>query len=59
MTKATKDSEKEPTSQMVNFRTEPEVKKALEKAAKADSRTVSSLLQKITTDWLKERKWLK
>jgi hypothetical protein len=35
------------------------VKKALEKAAKADSRTVSSLLQKITTDWLKERKWLK
>jgi hypothetical protein len=59
MTKATKPPEKEPTSKMVNFRTEPGVKEALEKAAKADSRTVSSLLQKITTDWLKERKWLK
>jgi hypothetical protein len=37
----------------------PAVKVALEKAAKDDSRPVSSLVQKIVADWLKERKYLK
>jgi hypothetical protein len=37
----------------------PAVKVALEKAAKDDSMPVSSLVQKIVADWLKERKYLK
>jgi hypothetical protein len=37
----------------------PAVRTALEKAAKDDSRPVSSLVQKIVADWLKERKYLK
>jgi hypothetical protein len=37
----------------------PAVKVALEKAAKDDSRPVSSLVQKIVADWLKEKGYLK
>jgi hypothetical protein len=36
----------------------PAVNVALEKAAKDDSRPVSSLVQKIVADWLKERTYL-
>ena len=36
----------------------PAVKVALEKAAKDGSMPVSSLVQKIVADWLKERKYL-
>jgi predicted DNA-binding protein len=34
---------------------EPEVREALERAAKADGRTTASLVRKIVTDWLKRR----
>jgi len=37
----------------------PAVKIALEKAAKDDSRPVSSLVQKIVADWLRQMKYLK
>lgn len=39
----------------VSFRLPPETKSALEKAAKADSRSTSSLMEKLVTDWLKEK----
>jgi len=39
----------------LGFRVDPELKAALEKAAAEDSRTVSSLVKKILTDWAKER----
>lgn len=42
----------------VSFRLPQEVKDALEKAAKDDTRSVSSLLEKLTTDWLKDRGYL-
>ena len=38
---------------------DPQVKAALEKAAKSDARSVSSLIQKVLGDWLKEGKFLK
>jgi hypothetical protein len=37
----------------------PSVKTALDKAAADDARTTSQLVQKIITEWLKERKYLK
>lgn len=46
-------------SVVTTMRFDPAVKVALEKAAKADGRTVSSLVMKVLSDWLKERKWLK
>jgi hypothetical protein len=42
-----------------SIRLEPVVRAALERAAKDDARTVSSLVQKIIADWLKARKYLK
>jgi|GraSoi013_1_20cm_1032409.scaffolds.fasta_scaffold440801_1 hypothetical protein len=44
---------------VVTVRLDPQVKAALEKAAKSDARTVSSLIQKLLSDWLKEEKFLK
>lgn len=43
----------------LGVRLEEDVRKALTKAAKDDSRSVSSLLSKIVTDWLKENSYLK
>jgi hypothetical protein len=37
----------------------PAVRAALKKAAEDDARPVSSLVQKIVADWLKERRYLK
>ncbi|WP_082483823.1 Arc family DNA-binding protein [Rubellimicrobium mesophilum] len=37
----------------ISFRLPEETKAALERAAKADARSVSSLVTKILTDWLK------
>jgi hypothetical protein len=37
----------------LGIRLPPEVKDALQKAAKADVRSVSSLAEKVLTDWLK------
>ncbi|MBP2303293.1 hypothetical protein [Azospirillum picis] len=42
----------------LGFRVQPEVKEALEQAAKADMRSVSSLCEKILTEWLQERGFL-
>lgn len=42
----------------LGFRVEPEVKEALEKAAKADHRSVSSLIEKILVEWLKANGFL-
>jgi hypothetical protein len=38
----------------LGFRVEPEVKEALEKAAKADGRSVSNLIERILAQWLKD-----
>lgn len=42
----------------VSFRLPPEVKEAAERAAKADTRSVSSLVEKILTEWLKDKGYL-
>lgn len=43
----------------VSFRLPADVKEALEKAAKDDVRSVSSLMEKIVTHWLREHGYLK
>ncbi len=43
----------------LSFRVPPDLKAALEEAAAADSRSVSSLILKILTDWLRERRDMK
>jgi hypothetical protein len=42
----------------ISFRLPPEIKKALEKAAERDERSVSSLLEKITVNWLRYNGYL-
>jgi uncharacterized protein (DUF1778 family) len=42
----------------ISFRLTPDKKQALETAAEADSRSVSSMLDKIVSDWLKEQGYL-
>lgn len=42
----------------ISFRLTPEKKQALETAAEEDSRSVSSMLDKIVSDWLRERGYL-
>lgn len=42
----------------ISFRLPPETKAALEKAAKEDTRSVSSLIEKVITDFLKEKELL-
>ena len=54
----TKKPDKSP-SVVTTMRFDPELKAALEKAAKDDGRSVSSLVMKILSDWLKEKGWLK
>ena len=39
----------------LGFRVDPALKEALEKAAKEDSRSLSSLVQKILTEWARDR----
>jgi len=41
-----------------SLRLDPKIKKALEKAAEADSRSMSNMIEKILTDWLRERGFL-
>lgn len=43
----------------ISFRLPPEVKEALEKAAKEDVRSVSSLMEKVVTQWLRQHGYLK
>ena len=42
----------------LGVRVQPETKTALDKAAKDDMRSVSSLIEKILTEWLRERGYL-
>ncbi|MCL4715459.1 MAG: ribbon-helix-helix protein, CopG family [Hyphomonadaceae bacterium] len=42
----------------VSFRLTPSVKAALEKAAAEDDRSVSSMLEKVVADYLRERGFL-
>jgi len=42
-------------TEFIGFRVSAAVKTALEKAAVADSRSLSSLLDKIVADWLRNR----
>lgn len=42
----------------LGFRVEPEIKEALEKAAKADDRSVSSMVERILKQWLIENGFL-
>lgn len=46
-----------PVATSVRF--EPHVKTALTKAAKDDARSITSLVTKVMTDWLRERGYLK
>jgi hypothetical protein len=43
----------------VSFRFTAEKKAALEKAAEDDSRSLSSMIDKVLTDWLKSNGYLK
>lgn len=43
----------------LGVRLQPETKAALEKAAKADMRSVSSLVEKVLTEWLRSNGYLK
>jgi hypothetical protein len=43
----------------VSFRLPAEVKAATEKAAAEDHRSVSSLIEKVLTDWLRKNGYLK
>ncbi len=42
----------------LGIRVQPETKAALEKAAKDDDRTVSSLVERIVREWLREKGYL-
>lgn len=43
----------------LGVRLHPETKAALERAAKADMRSVSSLVEKVLTEWLRTNGYLK
>lgn len=45
--------------QTLSIRVKPAVKTAFKKAAADDSRTPTALAEKIITEWLKERSYLK
>jgi len=42
----------------ISFRLDADKKEALEKAAKDDARSVSSMLDKLVSDWLKNNGYL-
>lgn len=41
-----------------SIRMDPKVRKALDKAAADDSRSLNNMIEKILTDWLRERGYL-
>lgn len=43
----------------LGVRVQPETKAALEKAAKDDMRSVSSLIEKVLVEWLRDKGYLK
>ena len=48
-----------PKTPSVGVRLDPEVKAALEKAAAADARKLSSLIAKIVSEWVRENGWIR
>lgn len=44
------------TKEVTFVRLEPSVKRALERVAKSDERSLSSLISKIVADWMKAQK---
>lgn len=46
-------------TQPLGFRVDPDLKDALERAAREDDRSVSSLVLKVLREWLRERGYLK
>jgi hypothetical protein len=59
MARAPKKSVEDTHHIATSVRFEPAVKAAIDKAAKDDTRSTSSLIQKVMTDWLKEKGFLK
>lgn len=49
----------ETKSAQVNLRLQPSLKNAAEKAAADDTRSLTSLIEKLLTDYLKKRGYLK
>jgi hypothetical protein len=47
-----------PRTNSLGVRVDPQIKAALEKAAAADERTVSSTIERILKAWLQERGYL-
>jgi len=45
-------------SNPTSIRLDPKVKKALDKAAAEDSRSLNNMIEKILTDWLREHGYL-
>jgi hypothetical protein len=52
-------SKLETRSSPLGLRIRPSLKKALEKAATDDSRSVASLVEKIVVEWLREHGYLR
>jgi hypothetical protein len=48
-----------PKTPSVGVRLDPEVKAALEKAAAADARSLSSLIAKIVSEWVRRNGWVR
>lgn len=42
----------------ISIRVEPDLKEAAERAAKADHRTVASLIEKVLTEWLRQNGYM-
>jgi hypothetical protein len=42
----------------ISFRIQPEIKAALEKAATDDHRSISSLVEKVLAEWLRQHGYL-
>jgi hypothetical protein len=59
VTKAARKGVKAARLVATSVRFEPHIKAAIDKAAGADARTTSGLIQKVMTEWLKEKGHLK
>jgi len=48
-----------PKTSSIATRMEPEIREALKRAAEADQRSLSSMVDKVLADWAKAHGWLK
>jgi len=48
-----------PKTSSIAIRMEPEIREALKRAAEADQRSLSSMVDKVLADWAKAHGWLK